>query len=56
MTLSEFDKQTVELVPNRIIIPEKIQLPQYEVEETKISLEYRNEGRSEKDPNVVLTV
>ena len=43
MSLSEFDKETVELIPNKIIIPKTIELPQYKVEETKVSLEYMTE-------------
>ena len=44
MSLSEFDKQTVELVPEEMIILRKIELPQYEVQEDSVSLEYMNEG------------
>ena len=44
MSLSEFDKQTVELVPNEVIILRKIELPQYEVQEPRVSLEYMNKG------------
>ena len=43
MSLSEFDKETVELIPNKIIIPKTIELPQYQVEESKVSLEYMTE-------------
>ena len=44
MSLSEFDKETVELIPNKIIIPKTIELPQYQVEEAKVSLEYMTEN------------
>ena len=46
MSLSDFDKQTVALVPDRLIIPERIALPQYQVKEAMVLLEYRNEGNS----------
>ena len=44
MSLSEFDKQTVELIPSKVIIPNMIELPQYQVEESRVSLEYINKG------------
>ena len=44
MSLSEFDKLTVELVPNKMIIPRKIELPQYEIQESSVRLEYMNQG------------
>ena len=44
MSLSEFDKETVELIPNKIIIPKTIELPQYQVEEAKVSLDYMTEN------------
>ena len=45
MSLSEFDKLTVELVPERLMIPDTIELPQYHVEESKMRLEYRTDGK-----------
>ena len=51
MSLSEFDKQTVELIPDQMIIPRKIELPQYEVEQSRVSLEYINEGIYSKTKN-----
>ena len=53
MSLSEFDKQTIELVPNQMIIPEMILLPQYEVEEAKTSLEYKNKGNARHIDNEI---
>ena len=44
MSLSEFDKNSVELVPDKMIIPRKIKLPQYNVEEERVVLEYMNKG------------
>ena len=45
MSLSEFDKQTVELLPDTLIIPNKIKMPQYEINEKYVSLEYINNGK-----------
>ena len=45
MSMSEFDKQTVELLPGEMIIPSRIKLPQYQIEESRVKLEFRNEGR-----------
>ena len=45
MSMSEFDKQTVELLPGEMIIPSRIKLPQYHIEESRVKLEFRNEGR-----------
>ena len=44
MSLSEFEKQNVELIPDEMIIPKKIELPQYQVEESRVSLEFINKG------------
>ena len=46
MSLSEFDKLTVELVPEKLMIPDTIELPQYHVEESIMRLEYRTEGKN----------
>ena len=46
MSLSEFDKQTVELRPAKMIIPSKIELPQYMVDENRVHLEYISRGKS----------
>ena len=42
MELEDFDKSTVELVPKNVIIPKKIELPEYLVESSEIRLEYVN--------------
>ena len=44
MSLTEFDKQTVELLPDKIIVPGIIELPQYQVVEERIKLEYKDKG------------
>ena len=44
MSLSEFEKQNVELIPDEMIIPKKIELPQYQVDESRMRLEYMNPG------------
>lgn len=44
MSLSDFDKLSVELVPDKMINPQRIQLPQYEVEERQTRLELKNRG------------
>ena len=46
MSLSEFDKLTVELVPEKLMIPDTIELPQYHVEESIMRLEYRTDGKN----------
>ena len=45
LSLNEFDKRTVELVPDKISIPTKIELPQYLVDESRVTLEYVNKGK-----------
>ena len=42
MELEDFDKSAVELVPRNVIIPNKIELPEYLVESSEIKLEYIN--------------
>ena len=45
MSLTEFDKQTVELLPGTLTIPNKIEMPQYKIEEKHVKLEYINGGK-----------
>ena len=54
MSLSEFDKLTVELLPALMIIPSAIKLPQYHVEGQKVVLEYRNEGKCIHALNIMI--
>ena len=45
MSVSELDKQTVELMPNLLTIPNKIEMPQYKIEEKHVRLEYINDSK-----------
>ena len=51
MSLSEFDKLKVQLIPASMIIPSSIELPQYQVEEQRVVLEYMNQGNGFLDYN-----
>ena len=44
LMLADFDKSTIELVPSKITIPEQIFMPQYEIVQSKVILEYVDEG------------
>ena len=44
LTLSEFDKGTVELIPDQMLIPKKMEIAQHIVEETGVTLDYINKG------------
>ena len=44
MSLSEFDKKMTELVTDTVVVPEKIELPQYQVDEYEMKLEYMVKG------------
>ena len=44
LTLSEFEMRTVDLIPNKISIPDKIELPQYVLEQSGVTLDYLTHG------------
>ena len=46
LTLSEFDKRTVELVPGQISISAPLTLLQYLVDESLVTLEYVDQGNN----------
>ena len=45
LTLAEFDKDTVELVPDKVFIPDKIEMPQYVLDQSGITLDYLMHGK-----------
>ncbi len=44
LTLAEFDKDTVELVPDKVFIPDKIEVPQYVLKQSGLTLDFVTQG------------
>ncbi len=44
LTLAEFDKDTVELVPDKVFIPDKIDIPQYVLDQSGVTLNFLKYG------------
>ena len=45
LILQEFDKATVELVPDTILIPEPIEMSQYVLDAAGVTLDYLQHGQ-----------